>query len=261
MPLFKLKRVWDYTSYNIVFFIFIGLIIFLFNLLPDYSMSYFGFEVGGIVQILVWVFINGYGMIITRDRINHGYRLPKIIPGDVINLGIKSTVVYGFYICLQTVLMLCLTYVFNIPVFDLHELLWKFNETIQMFTVNTPQQTLTFILLGGIVFYITSFWAEIGLARLADTKSFFAAFNFRAIYKSLRIFGFRKYIWDYTSIILVITILTFIKSINLSNFALDSTWEIIFGLLIFTTQYLGIGAIYCEIKDAEFGRDRVRNSS
>lgn len=261
MPLFKLKRVWDYCSYNIVFFIFICLIIFFFNLLPDYSMDYFGEDVEMIVEILVLIFLNGYGMLIAHDRINHGYRLPKIVLGDVISLGIKASIVYAFYVCFQTAMVSCTAYFFDVPMFDLHELLLNFNETAYMFLTNSPEHMLTFILIGGVVFYITTFWAEIGLARLADTKNFFAAFDFPAIYRSIRIFGFRNYIRDYTTLILAITLLTIIKSITLNDLALDSLWEMIFGFLIFATQYLGIGAVYCDIKDAEYGPDRLKESS
>lgn len=251
MPLFKLKKVWDYCSYNMVFFIFICLLIFFFNLLPDYALSYYGWEFETITRYIVLIILNGYGMIITRDRINHGYRLPKIILSDVFNLGIKSTVVYGLYVGFQSGLLYFASLFLDIPIFDLHELLLNYQETIYMFFVNSPEYVLTFILVGGLIFYFTTFFAEIGLARLADTKSFFQAFNFVAICKSIRIFGFRKYIVDYTTIIVAIVILTLIKSYSFSDFALDNLWEMVFGFLIFATQYLGIGAVYCDIKDAQ----------
>ena len=102
MPLSKLKKVWDYCSYNVVFFIFLCLLIFFFNLIPDYSTTYFGWEVGRLTQVIVLILLNGYGMIIAHDRINHGYRLPKIIPSDVVNFGIKSTIVYAIFVSFQT---------------------------------------------------------------------------------------------------------------------------------------------------------------
>lgn len=41
MPVLKLKKVIEYCSYDVLFFIFICLIIFLLNLIPDYSRNYF----------------------------------------------------------------------------------------------------------------------------------------------------------------------------------------------------------------------------
>lgn len=252
MPLMKLKKVLEYCSYDVVFFIFICLIIFLLNLIPDYSTNYFDSNIQGIIRILVLILLNGYGMVIARDRINHGYRLPKIIPGDVINLGVKSTFVYGFFVLLQTALLYLTASAFDLPLFDLHHLLLNLDETIEMFFVNSPEFMLTFILAGGLVFYFTTFFAEVSLARLADTKSFFAAFDFIAIWRSIKIFGFRNYILDYTSLILAIVFLMVLQSVNLlPDIMLDNLWEMIFGFLIFATQYLGIGAVYCDIKDAE----------
>lgn len=251
MPLLKLKKVIEYCSHDVVFFIFICLIIFLLNLIPDYSMRYFNSDIQKIIQILVLILLNGYGMVIARDRINHGYRLPKIIPGDVINLGAKSTLVYGFYVILQAVLLYLTAYAFDLPIFNLHDLLLNFDETVAMLFTNSPEYVLTFILAGGLVFYFTTFFAEVSLARLADTKSFFAAFNFSAIWSSIKIFGFRKYILDYTSLIMAIVFLTLIQSFTLPDIMLDNLWKMICGFLIFATQYLGIGAVYCDIKDAE----------
>ncbi len=252
MPLLKLKKVIEYCSYDVVFFIFICLIIFLLNLIPDYSRNYFESYIQGIIQILVLILLNGYGMVIARDRINHGYRLPKIIPGDVINLGVKSTFVYGIFVSLQTAILYLTAYAFDLPIFDLHHLLLNFNETIDMFFANSPEYMLMFIFVGGLVFYFTTFFAEISLARLADTKKFFAAFDFMAIWRSIKIFGFRKYVLDYTSLIVAIVVLTLLQSVNLlPDILLDNLWEMIFGFLIFATQYLGIGAVYCDIKDAE----------
>ena len=261
MPLLKLKKVFEYCSYNVVFFIFICLIIFLLNSIPDYSKNYFNSDIQNIIGILILILLNGYGMIIARDRINHGYRLPKIIPRDVINLGVKSTIVYGFFTLIQTALLYLTSMAFDLPRFDLHHLLLNYNETINMFFTNSPEFLLTFIFAGGLVFYFTTFFAEVSLARLADTKSFFAAFNFPAIWRSIKIFGFRNYIRDYTSLILAIVILTFIQYISLPDIMLENLWKMIFGFLIFATQYLGIGAVYCDIKDAEMESMKLKEHS
>lgn len=208
---------------------------------------------------IVLILLNGYGMVIANDRMNHGYRLPKIIPGDVIAFGIKSTIVYGFFVCFQKIILSYASEMFGFPMFNLEGLLLNFEDTIGMFFTNTPEYMLMFLIIGGLLFYVTAVFAEIGLARLADTKSFFSAFDFIDIYSDIKLFGFGRYVRDYTTIIVAIVILLFIKSISFLDFFLDNLWEMIFGALIFATQYLGIGASYCEIKDAKIKLESFEN--
>ena len=89
------------------------------------------------------------------------------------------------------------------------------------------------------------------MARLADTKSLFSAFNFKAIYRSIELFGWRHYARDLTSIVVAIVILTFIQNNLPEFFGIDLLLWMLLGVLIFATQYLGIGAVYCNIKDNE----------
>lgn len=254
MPLFKLKKVLEYCSYNVPFFIFILLLIFVVETIRNLALGYMVSgnliyaSIGFVVCSIISLFLCGYGMLITRDRINHGYRLPKIMLGEVFSLGIKSVIVYGAYLFVQGIILGATSMIFEFPLFDLEELLLHFHETIHMFAVNTPLHSLEFVVIGGFVFYITTFFVEIGLARLADTKSLLSAFNIISLYKSIKLFGFRKYILDFTSIILAIIILTYLQTIPL-DFWINQVWSTFFGFLIFATQFLGIGAIYCEIKD------------
>lgn len=110
-------------------------------------------------------------MVIARDRINHGYRLPKIIPGDVINLGVKSTFVYGIFVSLQTAILYLTAYAFDLPIFDLHHLLLNFNETIDMFFANSPEYMLTFIFVGVLYFISQHFLQRFPWQGLQTLKS------------------------------------------------------------------------------------------
>ena len=110
---------------------------------------------------------------------------------------------------------------------------------------------LVFFILSLLVFYVTSFFGEIGLARLADTKSLFGAFDFKAIFKLIDSFGWRHYARDLTSIVVAISILTFIQTNLPEFFGIEVIIWAILGVLIFATQYLGIGSVYCNIKDNE----------
>jgi divalent metal cation (Fe/Co/Zn/Cd) transporter len=251
MPVFKLKKVWDYCSYNIPFFALILILIFTLTLISESSLLWVYPVVGFAVSFVISVILTGYGISITRDRINHGHRLPKILPKDVLYLGIKGSLVYLTFFTLQAIILHLVASPFDYPVFDLKEFLLDFTGTFHLFLDHNPIHTAIFLTLGGIVFYITSFFAEIGLAKFADTKKISAAFNFVSIYRSIKLFGFRRYTRDYTSIILVIVILTYVKSSLPQFFWFDNILGMILGFMIFATQYLGIGSVYCEIKDIE----------
>ena len=92
---------------------------------------------------------------------------------------------------------------------------------------------------------------EIALAKLADTGSLRAAFNLMSIKRSIDVFGWRNYAKDCTLIILTIVILSYLISFNIPFNFIDSIIDMFLSFLIFVTQYLGIGAVYCQIKDLE----------
>jgi hypothetical protein len=256
MPLFKLKRVWEYCSYNIPFFVFILILIFIINSISNISYDGFGSDIGFAVEIIISVILTGYGLSITRDRINHGYRLPKIMPKDVIYFGIKGSLVYIIYLSFQVMILTLISDILGFPLFDLKELILSFTGTFHMLLEHDPIHSIVFLVLGGIVFYVTSFFAEIGLAKLADTKSIISSFDLKSIYRDIESFGWRRYARDLTSIILAIVILTYVKS-NLSPFFwIDNVLGTVLGFLIFATQYLGIGAVYCNMKDMKEKSDK-----
>lgn len=251
MPLYKLKRVWEYCSYNKKFFVFILILIFILNLIPDLSRNLFGFYVKVIMNLIISVILNGYGMSITRDRINHGYRLPKILPKKILNLGFKSIFVYVVYFGFQILILKCISDFLGFPIFNMEHMLMDFHGTASLLFAHHPVYTIIFFAIGAIVFYVTTFFAEIGLAKLADTKSLLPSFDLRSIFKSIELFGWVNYARDITSIIVAIVILSYLKSVTIPVFWVDGLWEMFFGFLIFATQYLGIGAVYCNIKDME----------
>ncbi|WP_407392682.1 DUF4013 domain-containing protein [Methanobrevibacter sp.] len=257
MPAYTLKKVWEYCSYNIPFFVFITILIFIINLISDFSVRDPGWEVGFIISVSISVILTGYGLSITRDRINHGHRLPKIMPKDVLDLGIKGSFVYMVFFLFQGIILTFISHPLNFPAFNLEEMLLDFNKTIYLLFNHNPLHTIIFLIVGGMVFYITSFFGEVALARLADTKSIMAAFDLKAIYRIIDLFGWRHYARDYTSIIVVIVILTFIESHLPVVYGIDDFVGMFLGLLIFAAQYLGIGAVYCNIKDKELGRNRA----
>lgn len=261
MPLFKLKKVLQYSMNDIPYFIFILVLIFIINMIGDFSGSYMDsyymvFFINGIVSVVIL----GYGVLITKDRINHGHKLPRIVVKDVLVLGIKSLFVYIAFFLIQTLVFTITSQIFDIPMFDLEDLLMNFEDTVHMFVVNEAFHSLIFVVVGGLAFYVTTFFVEISLAMLADTNSLLLSFNLVSLSKKIRVIGFKTYILDCTSIILAIIILSYLQHIAIPIFWLDQIWETVLGFLIFATQYLGIGALYADIKDKELELNASRYS-
>lgn len=98
MPVFKLKKVWEYCTYNKAFFVFVLILFAIINFIENAYGYYIDFTTSGLIVLICAILLNGYGMIITRDRANQGYRLPKVLPRDIVILGIKSTIVFLVYL-------------------------------------------------------------------------------------------------------------------------------------------------------------------
>jgi hypothetical protein len=251
MPHIILKRVWDYCSYSKKYLVFIMVLLFISSLIQNYVIIHGDSNEINILHLLVLIVVSGYGMVITKDRINHGNRLPKIVVKDILLFGIKSAVVISVYVFVQGKILDYICSPLNFPRFDLEEMLLNWSETIHMLYSHNPVNTVIFLVVGAILFYVCSFFMEIALARLADTGSLVSSFNFIAIKRSIDAVGWRNYAKDYTLIVFVIVFLSYLMSYEFAFSFLDSIVDMFLAFLIFATQYLGIGAAYCEIKDLE----------
>lgn len=254
MPFNIIKKVWDYCSYNIWFLLFIFILLFISEIIQDYVRIMVHPVLWSLIQIVIFTLMSGYGMLITRDRIRHGVRLPKIIFKDVIFLGVKATIVYALYLWVQGRFLDFVCSPLDFPMFDLESMLFNWHDTIRMLFYHNPIKTLIFLVLGAVIFYSMSFFMEIALARLADTRSILQAFNFVAIKRNIDLLGWENYAKEYTVIVVSIVILLYLQSFQLPHQMIDNLVDIFLGFLIFTTQYLGIGAAYCKVKDIESGR-------
>lgn len=251
-----IKKVWDYCTYNKKFFIFILVLLFVSSSIQNYVRAYGNYFEGNLLQILVFIVISGYGMSITKSRINHGVRLPKIVIKDIIVMGIKSGIITLIYLFIQGVILARVGYALGFPAFNLEEFLLNWSDTIHMLFYHEPASTVLFVILGLILFYITTFFMEIALARLADTKKILSSLDLMAIKRNIDVIGWRNYTKRYTSIILVIVILSYLISFEIQFSFVDSTIDMFLSFLIFVTQYLGIGAVYCDIKDLESHQEK-----
>lgn len=253
MPHVIIKKVWNYCSYNKIFLLFILALFFVSSLLQNY------FQLNGytiqwtIFQLIIFISLTGYGMLITRSRINHGKRLPKIEIKNITVLGIKANMVMLVYVYTQSFILENICSLLEFPPFDLEYMLLSWRDTINMFSNHDPVNTVLFVIFGSILFYMTAFFMEIALAKLADTGSILDAFNLLSIKRSIDVIGWKTYAKDYTIIVLTIVILTELICIDIPFTFLDSIIDTILSFFVFATQYLGIGAVYCDIKDLELG--------
>lgn len=251
MPHYVIKKVWDYCTYNKSFLLFIFALLFVSSLIQNYVRANGDYNDWMLLQILVFIIVSGYGMSITRSRINHGKRLPKIIIKDIFSLGIKSSIITSIYLIIQGLILANIGYALGFPPFDLKELLLNWSDTIHMLFYHEPASTITFVFVGAVVFYISTFFMEIALAKVADTKSIWPALNLLSIKRSIDVLGWRNYVKEYTLIVLAIVILSYLLYYDLPFTFIDSLIDMFLSFLIFVTQYLGIGAVYCKIKDLE----------
>ena len=247
MPLVKMKKVWTYCTYNKPFFLLIPLLYGILNFFQDvYGDTGDGWML--LILFAVSILIIGYGMTITHDRINNGVTLPKIMIKDVIVLGVKSYIVFIVYLFIQGSILDWISSPFNFPSFELEEMLLDLPNTMNMLISHNHVHAIIFVVVGSILFYITSFFMEIAIARLADTGQILSAFKFNSIKKDIDTIGWKHYAKHYTLIILAIVLFGSLSYVKIPNLILNYIWAIILNFLMFTTQFLGIGAIYSEIK-------------
>lgn len=241
-----MREVWDYCTYNMPFFILILSLFVLLNYIQDYYKNPNEYLVFVVVFFII-ALIYGYGMLIARDRINGGVRLPKIIIKDVFVLGVKSTIVFMIYLYVQGVIMHGISAPLNFPDFELEELLLNLPHTMGLVFSHNPVDSLMFFAVGAILFYILAFFMEIGLARLAYTGRILSAFNLLDIKRDIDLIGWKHYAKEYTVMIISIVVFLYLGNMNLPDLFLDYVWNTVMFLFAFATQFLGIGGIYSEV--------------
>ena len=238
-----IKDIWSYTTYNKSFLLIIMVLFYLFcmfmEIFDEMRIPYALY-----LSLIPYIFIAGYGMAITKDVINKGKRLPKILIKDVIVLGIKSTIVFIVYLSVQLLLFALISSLFDFPVVDVEDLLLDFFETVHLLFHHNLVNTVIFIVIDFVVFYFTMFFMEIALAKLADTGSILDAFNLINIKKTIDVIGWRLYAKHYTVIILLLAFFSLLIDIDTPFFVFDFIIKVFIGLLLFTTQYWGIGSVY-----------------
>ena len=233
------KKSLEYCLANKKFFAFILLLLFIL----EYALAFLD-HAGYVSSAIVLVFLTGYGLVIIKDVINGGTRLPKIEPLKIFDFGIKGYAVRLVYILVQFFLLGIIAVNLNFPEFDVEEILLELPSSLNIFVNHDIVSCIIFILSGFIIVYVTTFFMELTLARIADNGSVKSVFQLREIWHIIDIIGLRKYTVAYSKIILAIFFLTFVS--RLFNFVqpLDIVVNVICDLLIFVIEFIGMAEIY-----------------
>lgn len=238
MPVGIIKGSYKYATENIYFFLFIFFLMLVLAVSLNFEDSY------GIWEVIVTVFIMGYGLQVTKDVIDGGSELPKINLKKIILLGVKGIVVFLFYISIQGLILYRIASYLNFPEFELEDALVHLQETLDFIFKNDPLSCIIFYISGFIVAYALAFFMELALARLADGGDLKNAFNFPRIKRAIDIIGWRVYTKEYSKIVLSIVIITVFDQAVDANWIVENILDIICYLWMFIIHFRGMGVIY-----------------
>ena len=245
MPISFIEKSVEYCTENKLFFCFVLGLLFVCQSLTNY------FDSVVIGPIVIAIIMMGYGLQVTQDIINGGKRLPKVMPKKVIDFGFKGYFIFVFYVLIQAFLLAIVSVNLNFPEFELEEFILNYNDTLRLFMTHDPASCIIFVISGFVIVYITSFFMELALARLADGGKLTNAFNFPRIKHAIDIIGWKNYALDYTKIILSIVILTHLLHYDVPFQPIDAVVDSILSFLIFVVQYIGIGEAYKAYADSK----------
>ena len=174
------------------------------------------------------------------------------MPKQIIVYGVKASIIFLFYVAIQTSIMLFVCGFLSFPILELKEFFLNYSELLQLLSSHDEVIFVIFVLSSLIVLYVTTFFFEISLARCADGGSLKSAFNFPRIKHVIDVIGWRDYALEYTKLILSIVILTLAMRFIIPVPILDSIIDSILNFLMFVIQYMGIGVIYKVYKDSKY---------
>ena len=238
MPIKVIKNSVEYCTQNKKFFIYILIVLFACQFLTKLVDSK---VIGPLIMSLI---MTGYGLQVTQDIINGGTTLPQLNPGKIIKFGIKGNIILFFYVAIQGVFLSMVSEYLNFPPFVLENLFLNFKDTINMIYTHNIGHCIVFLVSGFVIVYVTTFFMELALARLADGGKLKNAFNFPRIKHAIDIIGWKKYAWGYTKIILSIVLLTFIIHYNIPVRTIDSIFDAVLSFFVFIIEFIGVGNVY-----------------
>ena len=260
MPLKELKYTCDFIKPSLLSFILLLVLIYIFDFLN--TKIIFHTEKKALMHmmmiVLLTIFINGYGLCITKDVLNNRNRLPKLGFYKSLVLGIKGGIVTFIYSAIQVAILFFVSNTFNFPIIEFGEGELLIENFGSLFIDHSSLEIILFGVFVVAVFYIFTFFMEIALARLADKGKLTSALRVKEIKKCIDIIGWGNYASDYTKLILAIAILAYIKYGIDFIFLENGIFDMIIGGLIFIIQFIGIGMIYRTYKLKSLNLERPR---
>lgn len=262
MPLKRLKYTFNYCRPNPIGFLILLVLISSISYLNKYA-RYNRVRYQIIFYSLAFfitVFIYGYGMVITKDTIRNGEKLPIIKFKQCTFYGIKTFILMTAYTFIEGGLLYDLSRRFFLPEFHLKFALSHIMNTLKMYYLYDPVSTVEFIICSIMITYIVAFFMEISLARLADGGRVIDAFNILSIKNCIDTIGWKHYTVDYTKIMISIAILAYLQyGIDYFGF-FSNILDLIIGLLIFIIEFIGIGMIYKDYKIKKANKELEKQS-
>ena len=260
MPVKRLKYTFNYIKPNIPSFILFLIIISVLNLFQKsmYLFSYKKMIIPLLIITILSSIMYGYGLSITRNIINNGGSLPKLEFFKSFVLGIKSVIIIVIYGSIQMIIFWIVSKLFDFPFIEIEEGAIHISNVSSLFYSHGSIDIILFGIFVVLTFYVSTFFLEIALARLADKKSLLSALNFKSVLNCIDTIGWIHYMGDYTKLILAIIILAYLKY-GVDFILVDNLiFDLIIGVLIFIVQYIGIGMIYKEYKIKKHPRPKKR---
>lgn len=240
MPIDIVKGFLKYCMENKLFFLFILIIFTVMEYLFDIVKT----PISGFTSLLFSILIMGYGLQIIEDVIDGGTRLPKIMPKKVIILGLKGSVIHLFYMTIQVCFLALIAINLNFPLFDIEEFFLNYQDTIMLIFHHDAVSCIIFVISGFAITYVTSFFMELSLARLADGGQLRKSFNFRRIKHAIDIIGWKNYTIGYSKIIFIILVFSNIEMFFDQFYGLNVLMGVLSFFVIFIIEYRGMGNVY-----------------
>lgn len=245
MPIRIIKGSWEYCTKNLWFFSFVLILLFILEYLTDTLI------IPSFSSPIVFFVLMGYGLQVTKDVIDGGVRLPKIMPKKMILYTIKGAIVFSFYVGIQLLVLSIISVYLNFPVFELEDIFVNYHETLELLATHSPVSFAIFLISGFVTVYVTSFFMELALARLADGGGLLNAFNFPRIKHAIDIIGWRRYTLGYSKIIFSVIFMIFINHLIRPYPYVNIAGGIILDIMTFVVEYRGIGLVYKVYTDSK----------
>ncbi|KZX14471.1 DUF4013 domain-containing protein [Methanobrevibacter filiformis] len=260
-----LRDGFDYPLKNWNIFVIIGIIYLIADtpnilsklgvipLSPSFlSAEWIIFIIATITALIFALLLEGYVLSILRDTINNISELPPLKVVENIILGIKGTFVAIVYYLIPTIITAI------IGIISLYGSLVKILPAIMKYGAQyanyVPQDLLinfivgfgVTLLIGVILFIITSLIATIAVCRLTKYDSIGQAFKIREILKDIRKIGWGRYIGYLIVSGIIAFVITVIFSLIFVLFGIIGTiiQTFLVNTYIIIFQYRILGSIY-----------------